>query len=254
MEANISLLGYDTETTSNKPQTTGVVQLGAVLRNEAGESSALFNQLCDPGMPISAEAESVHGISSEMVQGAESDTAAMKKLYRFVDENQNRIIIVGHNICGFDLPILWRIGGEGRRLPILWIDTLVAAVRVFPDAESHKLSDLTEWLQLGSVENAHDAMADIEMVFALADYIRRGLMKSWEEMANWCMTPRVLTRAHFGKHKGKLWGRPERGDNRAYVPRPYVKFICDKFEDPIPDLIETVKAKYGLRFKNVRTA
>lgn len=241
------LLGYDTETTSNRPETTRVVQVAAVRREEDGTKTVILNQLCNPGTDISDGAREVHGISNEMVKDAEPDSAVMKRLYQYVKENHEVIIVVGHNIVGFDLPILFTLGGE--RIPILWIDTLVCATRVFPEAESHKLSDLVQWLQLGSNENAHDALADIEMVFLLLDHIRNGLNKDWLAMAEWCMTPRVLKRAHFGKHKGKLWGRAQPGEaSGKYVPAPYVRFICEKF-DPTPDLVATIRHHYGMRFK-----
>lgn len=243
------LLLFDFETGSNVPETTGVVQIGAVRKHADKDlpDIEIFNQLCKPSVPMSEKAIEVHGITPDKVVDAEPDDIAVKRLHLFVKDTG--VILAGHNIVGFDMPILWRIGGEV--LPVLWIDTLVCATRVYPEAESHKLSDLVEWLKLGSVENAHDAMADIRMVGALIDHFKTGLMKpSYEDMAEWCMTPRILKRAHFGKHKGKLWGRPENGEPASrYVPYWYIKFITDKFTNVTPDMKATIKAKYNMRFK-----
>ena len=253
------LLGYDLETTSKESQTARVVQAAALLRQQCGTFKTVMNQLCNPGTDISDGAAEVHGITSEMVKDAEPDHVALPRLYQYMLANKDRIIVVGHNIVTYDLPILSRITG-GAKLPVLWIDTFIAATRVFPDADSHKLSELVGWLELGSIEKAHDAEADIGMVFMLLDYIFNGLRGSdmnkanwtYEDFALWCMKPRVLKRAHFGKHRGKLWGMPQKGEStKKYVPRGYIHYICDKWEDPSPDMIETVWIKYRYRFKKL---
>jgi DNA polymerase III epsilon subunit-like protein len=224
--------------------------MGAVLRHEDGTLEEVFNQLCKPSVDISDEAAAVHGITAEMVADKEPDSIAVKRLHQFVADNANDIILCGHNIVGFDMPILWRIGGS--KPPVRFIDTLTCATRVFPTASSHKLSDLTQWLELGSTENAHDAMADIRMVFGLVDHVREGLMKPLTDLADWCMQPKVLSHAHFGKHKGKKWGYCPAGENpRDYVPSWYVNFICEKFDDPTPDMIATIRHHYRKRFKRI---
>lgn len=247
----MDILGFDFETTSPRPESTDVVQMGAVLLKEDGSKEVIFNQLCKPDVDITDGASEVHGITNEMVADAEPASIAVKRLHQYVMDNKDSLILCGHNIVGFDIPILDRIGGS--RTGVRWIDTLVSAVRVFPDAESHKLGELTQWLQVGSHENAHDAMADIEMVFGIAEKIRSGLMKSWDDMATWCMTPRILKRCHFGKHKGKLWGRAQAGEStKKYVPGGYVRtVICDKF-DPTPDLEATIRYHYRMGFKKRR--
>lgn len=253
------LLGYDLETTSKEAKSARVVQAAALLRKQDGEFQTIMNQLCNPGTDISDGAAEVHGITSEMVKDAEPDYLALTRLYGYILQAKDRIIIVGHNIVTYDLPILFRISGSGK-IPVLWIDTFVAATRVFPNADSHKLSDLVSWLDLGSTDKAHDAEADIGMVFMLVDYIFNGLRGSdinkanwtYADFAHWCMQPRVLKRAHFGKHRGKLWGMPQKGEGtKKYVPRGYVHYICDKWEDPSPDMIETVWVKYKYRFKKL---
>jgi DNA polymerase III epsilon subunit-like protein len=252
------LLGYDTETTSKEPTTARVVQVAALRRNPTGELTTVINQLCNPGCDISDEAQQVHGISAEMVKDAESDAVALQRLFAYVLDNKDQIIVVGHNVS-YDLTILWNL--SNGKIPILFIDTFVAATRVFPDADSHKLGDLIEWLELGNFGDAHNAEVDIKMVFALVDYIFNGLRKAdinkknWthKDFALWCMTPRVLKRAHFGKHRGKLWGQPAPGESpKKYVPRGYISFITKTWTDPSPDMMETVWQKYRMRFKKRR--
>lgn len=247
----MKILGFDFETTSPKPETADVVQMGAMLVNEDGSTEVIFNQLCKPEVDITDGAAEIHGITKEMVADAEPSRIAVKRLHEYVMDNKDDMILLGHNIVTFDIPILERFGGA--RIGVKWIDTLVSAIRVFPEAESHKLGDLAQWLQIGGHENAHDAMADIGMVAGIAQHLRQGLMKSWPELSEWCMSPRILKRCHFGKHKGKLWGRPPLGANpKLYVPGGYVRtVICDKF-DPTPDLEATIRYHYRMSFKKRR--
>lgn len=245
------MLSFDTETTSNKPDTTRVLQLGAVVTYlDSGEDRVISNTLCNPGVGISPEAQAVHGISQEMVEGKPSDEEAVRELCEFIYDHKDRLILAGHNAITFDDPIIWRISGMPRlKLPI--IDTLVCATRTLPDAPSHKLGDLITHLNLGSAEGAHDAMADITMVQNLVKFFTEGLKKNHVELAEWVAVPRVLKTAHFGKFKGRLWGKaPDPSKKGNYVPWHYAKFVADNFTDPSPDLVATIRDKYGIKFKH----
>ncbi len=242
------LLTFDTETTSNKPETARVVQVGGVATYlEGNYDHVVVETICNPGVAISPEAEKVHGYSQAMVENAIADTQACRELCQFICDNKDRVVLAAHNGISFDVPIIWRVAEmEPVRVPI--VDTLVCALRTLPFAKSHKLSELVEELNLGSAEGAHDAMADIAMVQNLVKYFSEGLKKNWEEIAEWVAEPRILKVCHFGKHKGKLWGRPPNpAEKDKYVPYWYIKFMCDNF-DPTPDLIATIKAKYNMRF------
>lgn len=241
------ILGIDTETTSAVPATARMVQIAALLKENGLDGyDTIINTLCDPEVDISAEAAEVHGITKEMVAGKLIDKTYAKQLYNFLKDNQASIILVGHNLVTFDMPIIYRLAGE-EPLEIKWIDTLTCATRVLPQAPNHQLSGLVEWLKLGAVENAHDAAGDIEMVFKLLDYFCSGLAKTPEELADWCAVPRVLKTCHFGKHKGKDWGI-----GMGKVPKGYVHFICGLFDNVSPDMVATIKHHYNYRFKLMR--
>lgn len=237
-----NILGFDFETTSNKPETTRVVQVAAKMNGEV-----IFNQLCNPQVDITDGAREVHGISNEMVANAELDTDAVKRLAEFILERKGTIILAGHNCTTFDVPILWRLAGieDPPKLPV--IDTLTCAIRTLPHAPDHKLGTLTQFLKLGDAANAHDALADIEMVFMLIDKFRSDLGYTVPEMLTWLSTPRVLQVCHFGKHKGKPWGGVK---GSGGVPYFYAKFIADNFDSVHPDVEATLRYHYGIICKN----
>lgn len=235
---NKDLLIFDFETTSNKPETTRVVQMAAML-NEL----EIFNELCNPGLQISDGAHEVHGITNEMVADKPSDTERVKALAEYILERQDSVILVGHNITTFDIPILWRIAEVSNPPKIPVIDTLTCAIRTLPYVDSHKLGDLTVTLGLGTAENAHDAMGDIVMVKALVNLFMKSLGYTLEELVEWLSSPRILKTCHFGKHKGKPWGREP-----GCVPAGYALFMAKNFEDPHPDVEATIRHHYGFRF------
>lgn len=172
---------------------------------------------------------------------------------------------------------------------IPYIDTLIAATRTLPHAASHRLSlptpeeqekyggpGLVQLFGLDSGEGAHDAAVDCKLVMLLIREfmeqlmpgIRAELQKLRDEekliiedhefandtylFALWCGKARILTVCHFGKHKGKLWGKVDpkapKAEKDKYVHGGYIHFICENF-DPTPDLVATIRHHYGRKFK-----
>lgn len=247
------LLTFDTETTSNKPASARVVQIAAVANylSDPEEDHVIVNAICNPGVTCSPEASAVHGITEEMYKDKAPDIEEVRKVTDFITEHQDRIIIAGHNALTFDVPIIWRVGQRDKvEVPI--IDTYIAAYRTLPTQASHKLGELTQALNLGSAEDAHDAMGDIIMVQNLIKFFSDGLKMNWEQMAEWIGTPRVLKYCPFGKNKGKIFGRsPNPAESKNYVPFYFIKWMCENFDDPSPDLIATVREKYSMRFAKI---
>lgn len=61
----------DTETTGTQPGFDRAVQVG-IVRFEGGKPVGTFEALCDPGMPIPAEASEIHGITNDMLDTADA--------------------------------------------------------------------------------------------------------------------------------------------------------------------------------------
>jgi DNA polymerase III epsilon subunit-like protein len=231
---------FDFETTGVNVKVDRPIQIAAIIRG----TDLVFNQLCDPQMPIPPEASEVHGITNEKVAGQMSYLEALQEFQIWVAENvpeNTRFIIAGHNVIGYDLRMLAELTGINITVDI--IDTLVCATRL-TESPNHKLSTLIQHLKLGSIEGAHDALADIRMVdLLITHYMAQLGLTTLSQLAEWCVKPQVLKRAHFGKHLGKIWGR---GPQDTHVPFQYARFIRDKFDSLTPDLALTLKTVYGL--------
>lgn len=273
----LHVIYFDTETTSAEPETTRVVQFAAMIVNTVTNHTETINTLLNPEAAISEEAQKIHGISKEMVENEPVDRSFFSTLTEEIEERMAKgdtFVLAGQNSIGFDAFILDRLVKESRDIQgyedcesdTIWkllphIDTYIAAVRLFPRLENHQLSTLAQHFGFASKEdieqNAHDAMYDIRMVREVLEYLKEAyLIKeddvndgNYLELAAWIAKPKIWERIPFGMHKGKLFGRGKYGDRHLYVPSFYINFIVDKFTNPLPDLVLTIRHFYGKEFR-----
>lgn len=273
------LVSFDTETTHADPSTAGIVQLAYIVErlNQDGELEPIseVNVLCKPDCALTEEASKIHGIKEEDLVNAPTQyevVSALVETLRKLTE-QGTVILCGQNSLAFDLKILQRIFPEYGWSTFYHVDTYLAAIRLYPDAPNHQLSTLAVYLNLRSKaevdEGAHDALFDIKMVREIIppmlesyrnrdyDLIEEHYFAATEDFAqsliafsSWLEKPAVHRKIHFGKHKGKLYGRGKFDERSKYVPRFYIEFIAEKFDSPLPDLVATLKYHYNLRFRN----
>lgn len=162
----------DTETTGRDPAIDRVIEVGIII-GVGGEVVRRFNWMIDPGVPISAEASAVHGITDEHVRGqkkfheiaaeiAEALSGCVPTAYnaafdrRFLHEEMKR---AGHKT---DAPA-FRDGVE-------WLDPLVWARLIHAEEKSRALGEVAARLGI-ALENAHrasdDAEAALRVLYAL---------------------------------------------------------------------------------------
>ena len=161
---------FDTETTGTNPGTDKIVQI-ATMQLKKGKivPEASVNQLINPGIPIPIEAESVHGISDAMVK----DAPKMEEFIEgFLDNTLTKKngIIVAYN-SKFDVPLLNRYVrehnvSEGKPLKeksmAKVLDPFILIQRIHPFlGAKKKLGYQYHWLFCKPMENAHDALADV---------------------------------------------------------------------------------------------
>lgn len=256
---------FDTETTSEKPETCRVVQVGGVLakciEDWNYEHEVIVDEICDPGLEVSAKAAEIHGITPEMIAGKRLDDIVINETYDWIQDNYLKpdgtpaFIIGGHNVKYFDMQLFWRIAARGEIFGLPYIDTLVAAQRLIPLAPTHKLTTpknepekigLIEALKLGPVEGAHTAVGDAMMVFKLIEYFCTKLKMTPMELAVWCSEPRIFKIMPFGKHKGKLLGRG--GGSDTHVPAGYMWWVANNFS-PGGDWEVTLKYHYQMNMR-----
>ena len=191
--------------------------------------------LVDPERPITPQAMAVHHIQDNQVKG-QKNKEYWTKLLKGSEIGEDRVqAFVSHN-SSFEEAFF--PADLTRGVP--WICTLKAARRVWPDAPSHALQTLRYWLPLVLDQTvglpAHragpDAYVGGHLLLAL---IAAGA--AIEDMLQWTISPSLLPRISFGKHRGLLWKE---------LPEGYLEWVLksDFGED------EKYTANYWLSFRS----
>lgn len=147
---------FDTETTGLDVDNDEIISIGALrIVNGRLLQSETFEQLVDPGRPISRGSQAIHGISDDVVRGKPPLKDALVAFHRFCEET----VLVGHNIA-FDLRFLQR--GEaaaGVRFDHPVLDTLLLSAVIFPEGVRHSLDEVADRLGVAIV-GRHTAVGD----------------------------------------------------------------------------------------------
>lgn len=183
---------------------------------EVGEP---WSAITNPRRPIPPASRAVHHISDEeAAAGIEITTAFMRLMGGDLDAPRPDYF-VSHNVeaeKGF-------FAGGG----IPWICTYRAAVRMWPDEDSHKLQNLRYSLNLTLDQQAalpaHRAGPDAYVAAVLMATIltRKGNEVDIPTLARWSKGPPLFTKLTFGKHRGNKY---------TDVPLDYLFWLRDKSE------------------------
>lgn len=170
------------------------------------------SMLVNPGRPIPPEAMATHHIRDIDVAGCPSPSVACQRI------GEGRHTIYAAHNAEFDRQF---IGSGDRR----WICTYKVALRIWPDAPSHKNQVLRYMLALDHLMDreltlpSHRAGPD---AYVTAWLLREAILTgkaTVEEMVRWSSGPALLPRITFGKHKGKSWDE---------APTDYLTWLRDK--------------------------
>lgn len=181
----MNVLVFDTETTgkcefrlaADHPRQPRVIQIGALLCNQAGDDLDQMNVLIIPnGFEIPLAASAVHGITTEK---AITDGIPIEKaLQRFSDMARQSEVLVGHN-SDFDTLLM---KGEFLRakMECLWKPvkcTMKAATPIckIPGPYGFKWPKLIEAYQFAfnqAFDGAHDAFADVKATARLFFWLK----------------------------------------------------------------------------------
>ena len=157
------LIFLDIEATGLHVIRDRIVQL-AMLKYLPGKPEPLeFNQLVNPGLPISEEAMAVHGITPADVANKPTFVQVARQVAEFIGDAD----LAGFNSDRFDIPMLMeelsRAGiefeMEGRKT--------IDVQRIFYKMEPRTLGAAYKYYCGGAIENAHNAMADVEATVAV---------------------------------------------------------------------------------------
>lgn len=234
----------DFETTGVDPKTCEPVEV-ALYHPQA----SYYSRLLKPSIPIPPETSAIHHITDEDVEEAQSWATIRNELAGVVRAATGKQlpILVAHN-AAYEKDILLR-NPEGCDdfPPVIWICTYKCALRVWPDAPSHKNEVLRYWLRLGddrgrlAKQNPHSALHDCKVTYAILTALLEHA--TIEQLVEWSELPAKLPRMPMGKHFGQTWDT---------VPGPYLQW-CIAQADMREDVKFCAKEELDRRRKNSAT-
>ena len=159
---HLPIVAFDTETTGLDPFSGDrIIEVGLVVLRFSSDGSVVDRRdhvhLVNPGIPIPKKITQITGISDADVADAPPFSVLAEDLANLFRGS----VAVAHNYP-FDLGFLTREferAGADWHEPLVAIDTVDLSMKIFPDARSHKLGDLSKRMNV-SLENAHRASDD----------------------------------------------------------------------------------------------
>lgn len=172
MEFNLDrdLVFFDLEATGLNVIRDRIVQIAMVKYKKNGSDPEELSMLINPGVPISAEAMSVHGITPQDVANKPTFVQVAEQIHDFIEQAD----LAGYNSNRFDVPLLME---EFARAGIDFaIDNrrLLDMQRIFYKMEPRTLKAALRFYCNEEMENAHDALADVR---ATVDVFRGQLIR-----------------------------------------------------------------------------
>lgn len=159
MNRSAGYVVFDLETTGLDVDACQIVEIAAI-RVVAGETVHRFSSLVhiDGKMPSAASAE--NHINDSDLEGAPHVREVMEGFLEFIGDDST---LVGHNIEGFDIPIVSRVAREcGLEFSYAKSeDTVALARRAWPELANHKMDTLRQALRIAG-DGAHRALKDCE--------------------------------------------------------------------------------------------
>lgn len=157
---------FDLETTGVDTENSRIVQISGVKISPDG-TKFNFSSYVNPLIPIPKEATDVHGITDDMVK----DAIVFEKLAKRIYEIFQGCDIGGFNSDGFDVPLLC---AEMKRVDIEFLDwdyNLVDVMKLYRQLYPNTLSDIYLRLLGKEIENAHDAVSDVNATIEVLGFL-----------------------------------------------------------------------------------
>ena len=217
MELNLKnpIIFFDIESTGLNVASDRIVEICAVKVMPNGDQEIKTRRL-NPTIPISPEAEAVHGISNEDVK----DCPTFKEIAKSLAKWMEGCDFAGYNSIKFDIPLL---AEEFLRVGIDFDfrkRNLVDVQNIFHKLEQRTLSAAYKFYCQKDLENAHSAEADTlatyEILKSQLDRYPNDLQNDVKMLAEFSTRSKLVDYAgrivlndkdqptiNFGKHKGK---------------------------------------------------
>lgn len=157
------LVFFDVETTGLNVIRDRILQIALVKLPKGGGPAEELSMLINPGIPISEEAMSVHGITPKDLANKPVFSQVADKIFKFIGHAD----LAGYNSNRFDIPMLIE---EFARVGIdfdLSKRRLIDVQRIFYKMEPRTLKAAYRFYCQQELEDAHDALADVRATIAV---------------------------------------------------------------------------------------
>ncbi|TXF86285.1 3'-5' exonuclease [Neolewinella aurantiaca] len=148
---------FDLEATGLNITQDRIVQVGFVKLFADGRPAEELEMKINPDYPVNPEAAAIHGLTNEMLEGEPTFKEVAPQLFDFIGDAD----LGGYNSNRYDVPLLQE---EFYRAGI-YLDTskrrLIDAQQIFYRMEPRTLSAALKFYSGKTMENAHDALADV---------------------------------------------------------------------------------------------
>ncbi len=209
------ILFFDIESTGLNVATDRIVEISALKVMPNGDQEIKTRRI-NPTIPISPEAQSIHGISNEDV----ADCPTFKEIAKSLANWMSGCDFAGYNAIKFDIPLL---AEEFLRAGVSFDfrkRKMVDVQNIFHKMEQRTLAAAYKFYCDKQLENAHSAEADTiatyEILEAQLDRYKETLENDVKFLAEFSTHNKFLDYAgriildeketpiiNFGKHKGK---------------------------------------------------
>lgn len=150
------LVFFDIESTGLDVLKDRIIQL-AMIKVMPDGTRIEKEWLINPGIPISEEAQAVHGITVDMIRNKPSFRDLSDEIYAFMEDSD----LAGYNSNRFDIPMLIEeFARVGRNIDMGKIRT-VDVQRIFYKMEPRNLTAAYKFYCDKDLTGAHDALADV---------------------------------------------------------------------------------------------
>jgi DNA polymerase-3 subunit epsilon len=154
---------FDIEATGLHVIRERIIQIAIKKYFADGRPPATYNQLINPGIPISQEAMDITGITPEKLRNKPTFQQVAKEIFEFFGNAD----LAGYNSNRFDIPMLmeefdrcgFEFSLEGRRT--------IDVQRIFYRMEPRTLKAAHRFYTGTEMDNSHDAMHDVEATVAV---------------------------------------------------------------------------------------
>ncbi len=184
---SLDAIAFDSETTGLDTNQARMIQLGAVrIVHGAVDETSIFEELINPGVPIPAESQAIHGISDADV----ADARTFGKVVKDFDNWRQDSVLVGY-ASGFDLAMLKR---ERELAGLKWTQPRCLDVRFLvnllaPNLPDFSLDTIASWAKV-DIHDRHsalgDAIATAAIFVALIPRLREKGIRTLAELERAC--------------------------------------------------------------------